>query len=124
MASAESATLESINEAINFALRKTKNYHLNLKIEQKEAIKSIISGKDTIAVLPTGFGKSLIYQLLPSTFDYLQSRRKRVSAVWPESIVLVISPLNALMDEQIQKLTNDMDVKCLVLRHDQDIKGL
>ena len=58
------ATLESMDETINFAFRKTKNNDLNLKIEQTEAIQFISSGRDTIAVLPRGFGKSLIYQVL------------------------------------------------------------
>ena len=58
------ATLESMDETINFAFRKTKNNNLNLKIEHREAIQSIGSGRDTIAVLPSGFGKSLIYQVL------------------------------------------------------------
>ena len=58
------ATLESRDETINFEFRKTKNNDLNLKIKQTEAIQSIGSGRDTIAVLPRGFGKSLIYQVL------------------------------------------------------------
>ena len=33
-----------------------------LKPEQKEAIISLFNGKDVFVVLPTGFGKSLIYQ--------------------------------------------------------------
>ena len=35
---------------------------LILKPEQKEAITSLLNGKDVFSVLPTGFGKSLIYQ--------------------------------------------------------------
>ena len=30
--------------------------------EEEEALKSLLDGKDVFAVLPTGFGKSLIYQ--------------------------------------------------------------
>ena len=33
-----------------------------LKSEQKEAVRLLLSGRDVFAVLPTGFGKSLIYQ--------------------------------------------------------------
>jgi len=33
-----------------------------LKREQKEAVSRLLEGKDVLAVLPTGFGKSLIYQ--------------------------------------------------------------
>ena len=50
-ASAMSAAVESIHEGINFALRKTKNNHLNLKVKQREVIQSIVSERDTIVVL-------------------------------------------------------------------------
>jgi len=33
-----------------------------LKREQKEAVSRLLEGKDVLVVLPTGFGKSLIYQ--------------------------------------------------------------
>src|SRR4029434_1352280 len=36
-----------------------------LKEEQRNAIKAFVDQKDVFAVLPTGFGKSLIYQLAP-----------------------------------------------------------
>jgi len=32
-----------------------------LRTEQKDAISTLVSGKDLLAVLPTGFGKSLIF---------------------------------------------------------------
>ena len=35
-----------------------------LKAEQKEAVESLLRGKDVFGVLPTGFEKSLIFQLL------------------------------------------------------------
>ena len=35
-----------------------------LKSEQKEAVGSLLKGRDAFGVLPTGFGKSLIFQLL------------------------------------------------------------
>ena len=34
-----------------------------LKAEQKEAVESLLRGKDVFGVLPTDFGKSLIFQL-------------------------------------------------------------
>ena len=36
-----------MDETINFALRKTRNNNLNLKIKQREAMQSIGSGRDT-----------------------------------------------------------------------------
>ena len=83
-----------VQEAINFGLAKTNSTHIELKEEQKEAVCNIVNGMDGIAVLPTGFGKSLICQCLPSMLDYISSKKRNISAVWPETIVIVISPLN------------------------------
>ena len=41
---------------------------LILKEEQRNAIKAFVDGKDVFAVLPTGFGKSFIYQLARFTY--------------------------------------------------------
>jgi superfamily II DNA helicase RecQ len=36
-------------------------FHLQLKSEQKEIIQNVLERKDSMAVLPTGFGKSMCY---------------------------------------------------------------
>ena len=41
---------------------------LVLKAEQKEDVETLLRGKDVFAVLPTGFGKSLIFQLRASSW--------------------------------------------------------
>ena len=56
---------------------------------QETAIEAVMRGRDAMAVLPTGFGKSLIYQL---------------PAVLLDRPVLVVSPLIALMRDQEEKL--------------------
>ena len=61
-----------LQEAIYFALAKTNNTQIKLKEEQKEAVCQIVNGRDV---------KSLIYQLLPSMFDYINNSRKKKSAV-------------------------------------------
>ena len=44
----------------------------SLKEKQKEAILTFLSGRDTFMVLPTGYGKSLIYAMLPLVFDKIK----------------------------------------------------
>ena len=64
-----------------------------LKKEQTEAISSVLSGSDVLVVVPTSFGKSMIYQALPWLSVYLGQRTS--------PIALVISPLVAIMKNQV-----------------------
>ncbi|MGH9822585.1 MAG: RecQ family ATP-dependent DNA helicase, partial [Blastocatellia bacterium] len=56
---------------------------------QREVIDHVLAGRDVLAVLPTGLGKSLCYQLPAQLLD---------------GITLVISPLIALMRDQVEAL--------------------
>ena len=51
-----------------------KQFHLQLKSEQKEIIQNVLERKDSMAVLPTGFGKSMCYVLpiLDKVRSYMQ----------------------------------------------------
>ena len=81
----------------NLAIATSKlNIYFHLKEEQKLAIKEICDGKDVLAILPTRFGKTLIYSLIPICMDHLKNEDAH--------IVLVISPLIALMEDQVNAL--------------------
>ncbi len=59
---------------------------------QAEVVASVLAGRDTLAVLPTGGGKSVCYQL---------------PALLLDGLTLVVSPLLALMKDQVDALTRD-----------------
>lgn len=63
---------------------------------QEEAIQSLLNNHHTLAVMPTGAGKSLIFQLAAIMLG---------AGLAPAPITLVISPLIALMKDQVDSLT-------------------
>src|SRR5260221_13655093 len=56
---------------------------------QEEAVRAALSGRDALVVMPTGSGKSLCYQL---------------PALMRQDLTIVVSPLVALMQDQVDAL--------------------
>ena len=73
--------------------------HDKFRSLQNEIINSVLSGKDTFALMPTGGGKSVCFQ---------------IPAIMNEGICLVISPLVALMKDQVANLQK-RDIKAIAL---------
>uniref|UniRef100_UPI0040288482 RecQ family ATP-dependent DNA helicase n=1 Tax=Candidatus Cryptobacteroides bacterium TaxID=3085639 RepID=UPI0040288482 len=77
---------------------------------QEEIITAALEGKDVLAIMPTGGGKSVCFQ---------------VPGLMREGITLVVTPLIALMKDQVQNL-NDRGVRALAIhagmsRHEVDL---
>ena len=81
-----------------------------LKSEQEEAVLSLLSGKDVFAVLPTGFGKSLIYQSFVFAREILDGHSP--------SIIVVI-PLRSIVQEQLT--SNEFELKAVELILQDDV---
>jgi ATP-dependent DNA helicase RecQ len=76
------------NDPIERRLRRQFNLRA-FRPGQEPVIRAILAGKDVLAVMPTGAGKSLTYQL--TAFEL-------------PGVTVVVSPLLALMSDQLQKL--------------------
>ena len=79
--------MHSLNDAVA-SLRQHFGFE-DFREGQREVIGSILEGKDAVVVMPTGSGKSLCYQLPALILD---------------GVTLVVSPLIALMKDQVDAL--------------------
>ena len=93
---------------------------------QKDAIKCIVDEKrDVFVNVPTGFGKSIIFQALPIVFSSRQhgdgvdqGQNLPSQDTQPDKhIILVVSPLNSLMKDQVTRL-HSLGVSAIALTSD------
>ncbi len=94
----------------------------NLHVKQILALRKFFAGNDIFFSAPTGFGKSIIYELIPIMADTLNDR------VAGSSVIIVISLLKALIEDQVAYLnthtavtainltdvSNDKETLCLI----------
>lgn len=73
---------------------------------QEDVISTLASGHSVLAVMPTGAGKSICYQ---------------IPAILAERLTIVVSPLLALIDDQVAALrSNGVDVACVHSGHSRE----
>ena len=104
---------EDLDEAIAEVIG-TFNGVEEISAEQREGIVNYIQRKDILTVLPTGYGKSLLFQLLQgiccvlNTVGYTTYPKK--------AIILVICPLNALIKSHMKELPQrSIQIACLCM---------
>src|SRR3954469_12595458 len=75
-------------------IAKEKFAYDTLRFGQEEAIRLVLAGHDTLSVMPTGSGKSAIYQIAALVID---------------GPTVVVSPLSALQKDQVSSI-QQMDI--------------
>jgi len=92
---------EDLSKAMSEVVEKFDGVE-EISVEEREGVENFIQRTDVLAVLPTGYGKSLLFQLLPGICLALN---KMGCTSYPKSaIILVICPLNALIEPHMKDL--------------------
>ena len=91
------------NELFELALRNSIQFLKlqNLKPEQEQSIKAVaLNRRDVLVILPTGYGKSIIYQILPKLYEERSVLRGKKELF----CVVVVSPLEYIRRQQVDRL--------------------
>ena len=86
-----------------------------LKMEQKKSIEEFMKGNDVVVILPTGYGKTACYTCLPDAFNIYFSKEN--------SIIIVVSPLTALIKDQVDHLNKYISVGYVDAESSPDVKA-
>ena len=84
-----------------------KQFHLQLKSEQKEIIQNVLERKDSMAVLPMGLGKSMCYILPPLILDKVRSYKEIISHEVYIAVIVVFSKSRDKCSKMKVKWRND-----------------
>ena len=96
-------TLNSFFHAVRYALDKLDYEDIFLTVKQYQLLASLLQKRDTVAILPTGYGKSIIFHLLPFVYDHFNASTLSYSH---GCAVLIVTPLNSLISDQTSFLKN------------------
>ena len=77
-----------------------QDFSITLTLEQVNGVKALLSGKDVVAAMPTGSGKSLIFQ----SITYSAVKRGH------GSVTLVVTPLKAISFTHVQTFRDKVSV--------------
>lgn len=90
----------------------------SLKTSQLNALYNFMEGRDVFVNMPTGSGKSLVFQMAPLVEMWFSCNVS--SSLWKnDAIIIVIAPLVALMQDQINRL-NSLGLKAVYVSSEQD----
>ena len=84
----------SVISHLGLALNQCNFPSFCLKPLQVKCFEYLLNGYDIIGVLPTGFGKSLLFQLLPNFLPVKEDK----------NVVIVVCPLNSIIEDQLKVL--------------------
>ena len=117
---------------LEFALLNSLYQDIIIKPKQALCLESVYMQNDVMCVLPMGYGKSLIFHLLPMLLFAKFKLRGNLLRDWRlnsicttvvNSIVIIVSPLNSLLSNQISRL-NVSGIRASVIKIKEGRKGL
>ena len=117
----------SFLQSLHFALVSSVYWNVILRPKQVVCLEKVFLGKDVLGVLPTGYGKSLIFHVLPLIFFAKERLEKGIefetlTPAFNDSfspVIIVISPLNSLINDQISRLASTgIRASVLKVKHD------
>ena len=110
-----------VSNIVNAALKKNFAGISSFTPQQFKARKSLfLRSKDTLVIFPTRHGKSLVYQAAP---DIVSELAARGFSQWEgKSIVLILTPLLAIINTQVEELNLQNGIKAVNLGNVSDEK--
>ncbi|XP_041483089.1 probable Werner syndrome ATP-dependent helicase homolog 1 [Lytechinus variegatus] len=95
---------DEIAEALKYGATKL-GLHDGFRSQQADALRAFFRGHDLFVSLPTGFGKSVLFQAAPFCSDYLRKNADGPGVSDPlKAIALIVMPLKSLISDQIHKV--------------------